>query len=46
MHKTTLEQVREFHETYGLPVKAAPDLSDARINGLRVSLLTEELEEF
>ncbi|GBL38489.1 hypothetical protein EMGBD1_21760 [Anaerolineaceae bacterium] len=46
MPKTTLEQVREFHETYGLPVKAAPDLSDARINGLRVSLLTEELEEF
>ena len=46
MHKTTLEQVREFHETYGLAVKAAPDLTDARINALRVSLLAEELEEF
>ena len=46
MHKTTLEQVREFHETYGLAVKAAPDLADARINALRVSLLAEELEEF
>ena len=46
MHKTTLEQVRDFHETYGLAVKAAPDLADARINALRVSLLAEELEEF
>lgn len=46
MHKTTLEQVREFHETYGLAVKAAPDLADTRINALRVSLLAEELEEF
>ena len=46
MHKTTLEQVRQFHETYGLAIKAAPDLADARINALRVSLLAEELEEF
>ena len=25
MTKTTLEQVQEFHETYGLPVKNAPE---------------------
>lgn len=45
MTKTTLEQVKEFHETYGLPVKSAPDLSDAKTNALRINLLAEELEE-
>ena len=43
--KTTLEQVREFHETYGLPVKSAPDISDEKTNRLRINLLAEELEE-
>ena len=43
--RTTLEQVREFHETYGLPVKASPDISDPKTNDLRVNLLAEELEE-
>lgn len=43
--KTTLEQVREFHETYGLPVKDTPDLSDEKTNALRINLLAEELEE-
>ena len=43
--RTSLEQVREFHETYGLPVKASPDISDPKTNDLRVNLLAEELEE-
>ena len=43
--KTTLEQVREFHETYGLPVKSARDISDEKTNRLRINLLAEELEE-
>lgn len=46
MTKTTLEQVREFHETYGLPVKDTADLSDEQTNALRLNLLAEELEEF
>ncbi|MCB9983094.1 MAG: nucleoside triphosphate pyrophosphohydrolase family protein [Rhodospirillales bacterium] len=45
MSKTTLEQVQIFHETYGLPVKDAPDISDAKTNALRVNLLAEEIEE-
>lgn len=45
MKKTTLEQVREFHETYGLPVREKADLSCARTNALRINLLSEELEE-
>ncbi|MGB4106631.1 MAG: nucleoside triphosphate pyrophosphohydrolase family protein [Alphaproteobacteria bacterium] len=45
MKKSTLEQVREFHETYGLPVKADPDISDPKTNGLRINLIAEELEE-
>lgn len=43
--KSTLEQVQEFHETYGLPVKDAPDLSCPQTNELRINLLAEELEE-
>ncbi len=45
MSTTTLEKVKIFHETYGLPVKDAPDISDERTNALRISLLAEELEE-
>ena len=45
MTKTTLEQVQEFHETYGLPVKDSPDISDPKTNKLRVNLLAEEVEE-
>jgi predicted HAD superfamily Cof-like phosphohydrolase len=41
----TLEGVRIFHETYGLPVKDRPDLSDAKTNQLRINLLQEELDE-
>ena len=45
MSKTTLEQVQIFHETYGLPVKDSPDISDPKTNGLRINLLAEEVEE-
>lgn len=45
MKKTTLECVEQFHATYGLPIKNAPDLSDARTNALRINLLQEELNE-
>ena len=45
MTKTTIEQVQEFHETYGLPVEKAPNISDAKTNALRINLLQEELDE-
>ena len=45
MSKSTLDQVRIFHETYGLPVKDAPDISDEKTNKLRINLLAEEVEE-
>lgn len=45
MSKTTLDQVCEFHETYGLPVEARPNISDEKTNALRVNLLAEELDE-
>ena len=45
MTKTTLEQGQEFHETYGLPVEDAPNLSDPQTNELRINLLAEELDE-
>lgn len=43
--KITLDQVQEFHETYGLPVLDAPYISDAKTNELRINLLAEELDE-
>lgn len=42
---STLEDVQIFHETYGQPVKAAPDISDDKINTLRINLLEEEVSE-
>jgi len=45
MKSDTLDGVRAFHEAYGLPVKDAPDLSDQRVNTLRINLLQEELDE-
>ncbi len=45
MSKTTLDQVTEFHEAYGLPVLARPDIADARTVKLRINLLQEELDE-
>lgn len=44
-NKSTLEQVQEFHETYGLPVLSSPDISDEKTNALRINLLAEELDE-
>lgn len=43
--KTTLEQVQEFHETYGLPVRGEIDLSCEQTKQLRINLLQEELDE-
>lgn len=43
--KTTIQQVEEFHHAFGVPVKSKPDLSDERVNLLRVELLAEELKE-
>lgn len=45
MKKTTLQQVQEFHETYGLPVEATPNVTDEKTNALRINLLAEELDE-
>lgn len=42
---TTLEQVREFHETYGAAIKDEPDVSDPALNTFRITLLQEELDE-
>ena len=43
--KTTLEQVKEFHKTYGLPVSDHINILDQQTNALRINLLAEELEE-
>ncbi len=45
MSDSTLKQVQEFHETYGLPVEGAPNISDEKTNLLRINLLQEELDE-
>lgn len=45
MTDSTLDRVKIFHETYGLPVKSAPDISDEKTNALRINLLAEEVEE-
>lgn len=43
--KTTLEQVQEFHETYGLPVEAEQTTGSQQTKDLRINLLQEELDE-
>lgn len=43
--KTTLEMVQEFHDTYGLPVHAEPNLTCEQTKQLRINLLQEELNE-
>lgn len=43
--KTSLEMVREFHETYGQPVLEFPSLDDPGLSELRTELLDEELNE-
>jgi predicted HAD superfamily Cof-like phosphohydrolase len=45
MTQSTLDRVKIFHETYGLPVKDTPDISDDKTNALRVNLLEEEAQE-
>ncbi len=45
MSKTTLDDVQEFHETYGLPVEEAQTLSDEKTRLLRINLLAEEVDE-
>lgn len=45
MSQSTIDRVKIFHETYGLPVKDTPDLSDDKTNQLRVNLLEEEVAE-
>lgn len=45
MKRSTLDQVKEFHETYGLPVENSPNIADQKTNDLRINLIAEELEE-
>lgn len=45
MKRSTLEQVQEFHETYGLPVESAPNITNQKTNDLRINLIAEELDE-
>jgi predicted HAD superfamily Cof-like phosphohydrolase len=45
MKKDTLACVREFHESYGLPVAQGPNIDNDKVNGLRIELIREELEE-
>lgn len=45
MTKNTLDQVQEFHETYGLPVEDAQTTGDEKTKQLRINLLREELDE-
>ena len=43
--KTTIEQVQEFHETYGLPVENEQTTGNDQTKELRINLLQEELDE-
>ena len=45
MTRSTLDMVKEFHETYGLPVEATQTLSSEKTRQLRINLLAEELDE-
>jgi predicted HAD superfamily Cof-like phosphohydrolase len=45
INKTTLEQVQEFHETYGLPVANEQTTGNDQTKELRINLLQEELDE-
>lgn len=44
-NKTTIEQVQEFHETYGLPVEVEQTTGSKKTKELRINLLQEELDE-
>ena len=43
---SNFEKVGIFMKTFGQEVKNEPGLSTEKINNLRVSLISEELEEF
>tara|TARA_B100001250_G_scaffold262398_1_gene226056 strand:+ start:131 stop:502 length:372 start_codon:yes stop_codon:yes gene_type:complete len=43
---TNFEKVGLFMKTFGQEVKTKPSLSTNKINDLRISLISEELEEF
>ncbi|HPD82629.1 MAG: nucleoside triphosphate pyrophosphohydrolase family protein [Alphaproteobacteria bacterium] len=45
MTKSTIEQVQEFHETYGLPVEPEQTTGSEKTKDLRINLLQEELDE-
>jgi predicted HAD superfamily Cof-like phosphohydrolase len=45
MTKSSLDQVREFHETYGAAINDEPHIADTDLNAFRVRLLQEELDE-
>ncbi|MEM9468798.1 MAG: nucleoside triphosphate pyrophosphohydrolase family protein [Pseudomonadota bacterium] len=45
MSKSTIEQVQEFHETYGLPVESEQTTASEQTKKLRINLLQEELDE-
>ena len=42
---TNFEKVGLFMKTFGQEVKTKPELSNDKINDLRISLINEELEE-
>lgn len=43
--RSSLDLVREFHETFGQSVASEPVVNDCDLNLLRIELLTEELDE-
>lgn len=45
MYPQSLIQVKQFHLAFGHPVADKPNISDAKLNKLRVALISEELEE-
>jgi predicted HAD superfamily Cof-like phosphohydrolase len=45
MLKTSLQQVKEFHKSFGHPVNAKPELTNKQLSALRVELIQEELNE-
>ena len=43
--QNTLDQVQEFHDTYGLPVETEQTCGNEQTKLLRINLLQEELDE-
>jgi predicted HAD superfamily Cof-like phosphohydrolase len=43
--KSTIEQVREFHDAFGVKNEPHPTLSDKKTQLLRVRLIQEEIDE-